>query len=573
MEVTILSGERRWVRVMVLLFSENGSFVQGNYIGTDVTGNGGLPNLSEGIVVAADNNTIGGTMAGEGNTIAFNSGTGVMVPNMGEVPLGKNNSIRGNSIFANGGLGINLGFDGVTLNDPCDADTGANFLQNFPVLTQAANVNSVTVITGTLNSTSSTTFNIDFYANTAADASGYGEGQTYIGSGTASTSQSCSVSFSFNFPQVPIGQFISATATDPAGNTSEFSLCVQVASPTAAPASISGRVTTSDGLPLAGATINLLGANVAQTITAANGNYKFDNLDTGAFYTVAAARVNYTFTPTNRSFSLLGNKLDAVFTAIPDAAVLANPLDTDLFFIREQYLDFLGREPDAGGLAYWSDQIHQCGSDAACTNSRRIGVAGAFFIEQEFQQTGSFVYRLYSAALGRQLSFAEFSQDRRHVVDGASLETNKLAFADAFVQRPEFVRKYIAGTNAEGFVDAVIQTVQQSCGVDMTGERRTLVARYNTGRSLIESRSLVLREVVEDEGFKQGEYNRAFVLMEYFGYLRRDPDKGGYDFWLNVLNERERENYRGMVCAFITSSEYQRRFSSVVSRSNADCSR
>jgi len=371
---------------------------------------------------------------------------------MGEVPLGKNNSIRGNSIFANGGLGINLGFDGVTLNDPCDADASANFLQNFPVLTQAVNVNSVTVITGTLNSTSFTTFNIDFYANTATDASGYGEGRTYIGSGTASTSQGCSVSFSFNFPQIPLGQFISATATDPAGNTSEFSLCVQVASPTAAAASISGRVTTSDGSPLAGATINLLGATVAQTITDANGNYKFDNLDTGAFYTVAAARVNYTFTPANRSFSLLGNKPDSVFTAIPDTVVSANPLDTDLFFIREQYLDFLGREPDAGGLSYWSDQIHQCGSDADCTSSRRIGVAAAFFIEQEFQQTGSFVYRLYSAALGRQLSFAEFSQDRRQVVDGASLETNKLAFADAFVQRPEFVRKYFADTNAEGFV-------------------------------------------------------------------------------------------------------------------------
>jgi hypothetical protein len=312
---------------------------------------------------------------------------------------------------------------------------------------------------------------------------------------------------------------------------------------------------------------------MAQTITDTNGNYKFESLEADSFYTVAPSFANYTFTPANRSFSLLGNKTDAVFTAIPNAVVSANPLDTNLFFIREQYLDLLGREPDAGGLAYWSDQIHQCGSDAACTNSRRIGVAAAFFIEQEFQQTGSFVYRLYSAALGRQLSFAEFSQDRQQVVEGASLETSKLAFAEAFVQRPEFVRKYIADTNAAGFVDAVIQTVQQSCGVDMAGQRRMLVARYNTGRSLIESRSLVLRDVVEDAGFKQTEYNRAFVLMEYFGYLRRDPDKGGYDFWLNVLNDREPENYRGMVCAFITSAEYQRRFSSVVSRSNAECSR
>ena len=97
------------------------------------------------------------------------------------------------------------------------------------------------------------------------------------------------------------------------------------------------------------------------------------------------------------------------------------------------------------------------------------------------------------------------------------------------------------------------------------------MALYNSGASAPESRSLVLRTLVEGARFKQAQYNAAFVLMEYFGYLGRNPDRGGYDFWLNVLNDGDRNNYRGMVCSFITSAEYQRRFSPVVTRSNAEC--
>jgi uncharacterized protein DUF4214 len=77
--------------------------------------------------------------------------------------------------------------------------------------------------------------------------------------------------------------------------------------------------------------------------------------------------------------------------------------------------------------------------------------------------------------------------------------------------------------------------------------------------------------VIEEAGFLQAEYNRSFVLMQYFGYLQRDPDAAGYDFWLDVIDNREPNNYRGMVCAFVTSAEYQRRFSMLVTRSNAEC--
>ncbi|HMF57547.1 MAG TPA: DUF4214 domain-containing protein [Pyrinomonadaceae bacterium] len=86
-----------------------------------------------------------------------------------------------------------------------------------------------------------------------------------------------------------------------------------------------------------------------------------------------------------------------------------------------------------------------------------------------------------------------------------------------------------------------------------------------------QSRSLVLRELVENDAFKQAEYNPSFVLMEYFGYLKRDPDRGGFNFWLDVLNNRVQGNYRSMVCAFITSAEYQQRFSSVVTHRNEEC--
>ena len=94
---------------------------------------------------------------------------------------------------------------------------------------------------------------------------------------------------------------------------------------------------------------------------------------------------------------------------------------------------------------------------------------------------------------------------------------------------------------------------------------------YNSGATASESRSLVLRSVAEGSSFKQAQYNSAFVLMEYFSYLGRNPDQGGYAFWLNVLDNRAPNNYRGMVCSFITSTEYQKRFSTVIAHSNTEC--
>jgi len=111
----------------------------------------------------------------------------------------------------------------------------------------------------------------------------------------------------------------------------------------------------------------------------------------------------------------------------------------------------------------------------------------------------------------------------------------------------------------------------QASGVDLGSEREHLINTYNSGIDTLASRAAVMRTIADNAAFKQSQYNAAFVLTEYFGYLRRDPDQAGYDFWLNVLNNGDRGNYRGMVCAFITSTEYQKRFSTVVSRGNGDC--
>ena len=250
-----------------------------------------------------------------------------------------------------------------------------------------------------------------------------------------------------------------------------------------------------------------------------------------------------------------------------------NPIDNADFFVRQHYADFLGRNPDTGGLTFWTNHITQCFNDPACINDRRVGTSVAFFVENEFQQTGFFIYRIYQAALGRRPSFVEFSADRVNVVGGANLESGKQAFTTAFVQRQDFLQQYPANLDAGGFVDALIATAGQASGIlDLATRRNGLVTQYNLGANQTDSRVRVVRALIDDSAFSATFYNRAFVLMQYFGYLHRGPDQAGYDFWLNHVNNRNPNNYRAMVCAFITSSEYQRRFAQIITRGNGDCS-
>jgi uncharacterized repeat protein (TIGR01451 family) len=201
-----------------------GTLVQGNFIGTDSGGASGVANAN-GINLgsATTGVTVGGTAAGAGNIIAFNAGRGVNAAADSET-----NSILGNAIFSNEANGIDLNSDGVTPNDGCDGDTGANGLQNFPTIS-AVSAGAATVIQGTLNSVAGTNYRLEFFQNSACDPSGNGEGQNFIGFTNAMTDAACNATFNVSLPvTVMPGDVITATATDSLGNTSEFSPCFTV---------------------------------------------------------------------------------------------------------------------------------------------------------------------------------------------------------------------------------------------------------------------------------------------------------------------------------------------------------
>jgi hypothetical protein len=274
----------------------------------------------------------------------------------------------------------------------------------------------------------------------------------------------------------------------------------------------------------------------------------------------------------------LGGSTTAAIT-ITDADVPIpgrNALDDPQFFVRQQYRDFLNRDPDATGLNYWTSQITQCNGDPVCEHNRRIDVAAAFFISQEFQQSGFFIQGFYKAAFGRRPAFMEFTTDHNQVVGGPNLESSKIAFANAFVERTGFLSRYPGSLDGPTFINALLATVQQNSGVDLSGQRTSLTEEFNqcviseTAPQPI-CRARAIRRIVELPGFVQAEYNRSFVLAEYFGYLRREPDAAGYQFWVNVLDNSQPANYRGMVCSFITSIEYQMHFGASPTRSNTNC--
>jgi len=202
--------------------------IQGNHIGTDPTGSNPLGNAANGILIQSPGNLIGGTVSGDANRIAFNAANGVSV----EPSAGAGNAIHGNAIYSNILLGIDLGGDGVTANDVGDSDTGPNQYQNFPVLTSAHCFDGVTItIEGTIHSTANSLLRIEFFGNRAADATGFGEGQIFLGTTTVTTDVSGNGHFFAGFPLLTPANYITATATDEANNSSEFSEAVRFISP------------------------------------------------------------------------------------------------------------------------------------------------------------------------------------------------------------------------------------------------------------------------------------------------------------------------------------------------------
>jgi hypothetical protein len=204
-----------------------GNMVEGNLIGTDVTGAAPLPNGNGILLDGASDNVVGGIGPGTGNLIAFNDRTGVIVGGIFESP-GSGNSILGNSIFANGFQGIDFYIEqqgGPDPNDACDADEGPNGLQNHPTFTSIERAAGQVTVTGFLDSTADDQFRIELFANDECDGSGFGEGEELVASTMVTTDASCRAGFSVTFPS-PSGAFLSATATGPDGSTSEFSQCL-----------------------------------------------------------------------------------------------------------------------------------------------------------------------------------------------------------------------------------------------------------------------------------------------------------------------------------------------------------
>jgi len=241
-----------------------------------------------------------------------------------------------------------------------------------------------------------------------------------------------------------------------------------------------------------------------------------------------------------------------------------NPLEQAEFFVRQHYFDFLNREPDPVGFQFWVNQIESCGNDQQCLEVKRVNVSAAFFLSIEFQKTGIPVYLTQRVAQFDFLpAYSRFMGDlqslQKNYVFGApgadaQLEANTQAFFNDVVGRDEFVVKYGALSN-ELYVDTLIAHTSVTFS---QAERNSLVNGLN---NLTETRATVLRKIVENPAFKQAEFNGAFVQMEYFGYLRRNEDFNGFNFWLNKLNSFNGNFIQAeMVKAFIQSSEYRSRF-------------
>jgi hypothetical protein len=264
------------------------------------------------------------------------------------------------------------------------------------------------------------------------------------------------------------------------------------------------------------------------------------------------AEGNETFTIglNSPSGATLGAQSTATVTIIDnDATNGPNPIDNTNFFVRQQYIDFLNREPDPPGFAGWVNTINNCTGDT--TQCDRIHVSQLFFQSEEFQTRGYFVYRFYPVAFGRKPDYGEFVPDLARVsgfLDANQLEAAKVAFIADFMGRPAFANTYNPLNNTQ-YVDMLLNTA----GVTLAS-RQTMIDGLNNSTL---TRAVVLRQIVESPEVSTKYNHQAYAVMEYFGYLRRQPDAFYLD-WIDVLDQSN--DPRGMVTGFVNSTEYRNRF-------------
>lgn len=270
----------------------------------------------------------------------------------------------------------------------------------------------------------------------------------------------------------------------------------------------------------------------------------------------------------NESFSVSLNSPSGATMISPSTATITitdndvapaaqNPIDDIPFFVTQQYIDFLGRLPDSTGLANWVATLNGCpnGGFGEFDNPDcdRVHVSAGFFLSQEFQGRGYFAYRFYEVALDRRPTYAEFVPDMALVGGPQSPESealSKAAYTDAWMQRTEFKSRY-DGLNNSQYLNAL----EANAEVTVTN-KQALIDALNANTM---NRGQVLRNIVESQEVANRFFNRAFVSMQYFGYLRRDPDAVGFQNWVDTLNT-DPSNFRHMIFGFLFSTEYRQRF-------------
>ena len=227
------------------------------------------------------------------------------------------------------------------------------------------------------------------------------------------------------------------------------------------------------------------------------------------------------------------------------------------FFVQQQYIDFLGRMPDGTGFANWNNTLGNCPNGGFGENLNphcdRVHVSAGFYLSNEFQGRGYWAYRFYDASLGRRPLYSEFVPDMLRIGGAQSPEQeaqSKIQYMNDFVQKQEFKNLYDALNNAN-----FVNKLEQTAGVTISNKSQ-LVASLDGGT---QTRAQVLRTVIESQPVFDKFFNRGFVSMQYFGYLRRDPDTIGFQNWVNTLNA-DPANFRHMIFGFIFSTEYRNRF-------------
>jgi hypothetical protein len=261
--------------------------------------------------------------------------------------------------------------------------------------------------------------------------------------------------------------------------------------------------------------------------------------------------------------------LSGVFNTAGLVTQAANDIDATTFFVEQQYRDFLGREADDSGLGFWSNEIAQCNGDAACVEARRVNTSGAFFLSIEFQETGYMLYLFNKASFGVMPRRNDFLVRMQAAAQGVivgepgwpeKLAANKVAAAESWVARADFQQRFGPLSNAQ-----YVETLFTNAGLFASDAERTALVQGLTSGA--ETRATVLRKVADNAEFRRREQNPAFVLMQYFGYLHRNPDEGpdadlsGFNYWRQKLEDNGGDFHKAeMVRAFIEATEYRNRF-------------